>query len=87
MLDLVQHGNGKRNARLCSFVLSCCRLMSSILLLGLMLMLVRLLLLLLVLVLMLVFVFVLVLGLGLVLVLVSKEYRVESNEYGGKSTE
>ena len=25
VLDLVQHGNGKCNARLCSFVLSCCR--------------------------------------------------------------
>ena len=33
VVDLVQHGNRKRNARLCSFVLSCCRLMSSMLLL------------------------------------------------------
>ena len=35
----------------------------------------------------LVLVLVLMLVLVVVLVLVSKEYRVESNEYGGKSTE
>ena len=40
VLDLVQHGNGKRNARLCSFVLSCCRVISSMLVLVLVLVLV-----------------------------------------------
>ena len=40
VLDLAQHGNGKRNARLCSFVLSCCRVISSMLVLVLVLVLV-----------------------------------------------